>query len=91
MYKLYKANYNRHFLTSDHRSCNDAVIAGTMLGGEKGQHCVTQFIPFQGEVTQCHCSTQGCNTGPRSIHYEIRLIFFSTIGAILFDSCFLMK
>lgn len=69
-----------------HRSCFKAEIAGPMLGGEKEKHCVTQDVPFQGEVTQCYCTAKGCNSGPSSHCNHITMIVVFLIGALIFES-----
>nr|XP_011452890.2 uncharacterized protein LOC105346118 [Crassostrea gigas] len=69
-----------------HRSCFKAEIAGPMLGGAMDKHCVTQYVPFQGEVTQCYCTAKGCNSGPSSHCNLITLTVVCLIGALTFES-----
>lgn len=65
---------------------SQAEIAGPMLGGAMDKHCVTQYVPFQGEVTQCYCTAKGCNSGPSSHCNLITLTVVCLIGALTFES-----
>ncbi|XP_048752030.2 uncharacterized protein LOC125663739 [Ostrea edulis] len=58
-----KVKWSGEYTQALERSCSDdeVAIAGIKEYG-KTKNCVTQFIPFKGEVTQCHCITKGCNS-----------------------------
>ncbi|XP_062591824.1 uncharacterized protein LOC134253314 isoform X2 [Saccostrea cucullata] len=79
-----KVKRSSKFIQTLDRSCSETAVAGLMEGSGNNKHCVTDLVPFKGEVTQCHCTAKGCNSGHSSYSSTMWGALFYLLIVLLF-------